>query len=315
LDGKPTFVAHSCGHDNHMAWWVGSGEALMALKSHWRGTVMFIAQPAEELVGGAHAMLNDGLFTRFPKPDYGVAAHVMNGPAGTVMVKDGALTSNADALDITFKGRGAHGSMPSASIDPIVEAAHFVTDVQTVVSRQKDAGAFGVVTIGSFQAGSVGNIIPDHAELKLTLRSYAPDVRQLLLDGVRRTANAEAAMAIAPPPEIKLQGSATAVVNDHALALRVADALKAAKEDEITFLSASEAGISASEDYSEFILAGVPSVFMMIGGYDPATIAAYTARGEPVPTNHSPFFAPDHDHAIHTGVRSLTLAVMTLLPA
>ena len=312
---KTTFVAHSCGHDNHMAWWVGTAEALLALKSQWSGTVMFIAQPAEETVGGASGMIKDGLFTRFPKPDFGFAAHVSNLPVGTVIVKDGGYNSNADALDIVFKGRGAHGSMPSASIDPIVEAAHFVTDVQTVVSRQKDAGTFGVITVGAFQAGTVGNIIPDHAELRLTLRSFSPDVRQLLLDGVTRTANAAAAMAEAPPPVITSEGAAAAVVNDHDLAVKVSAPLAAAGGDKTLFLPASAPGISASEDYSEFIIAGVPSLYMTIGGYDAATLADYKAKGEPVPTNHSPFFAPDHDAAIHTGIRTLTLAVLTVAPA
>ena len=312
---KTTFVAHSCGHDNHMAWWVGTAEALLALKSQWSGTVMFIAQPAEETVGGASGMLKDGLFTRFPKPDFGFAAHVSNLPVGTVIVKDGGYNSNADALDIVFKGRGAHGSMPSASIDPIVEAAHFVTDVQTVVSRQKDAGTFGVITIGAFQAGTVGNIIPDHAELKLTLRSFSPDVRQLLLDGVTRTANAAAAMAEAPPPVITSEGAAAAVVNDHDLAVKVGATLAAAGGDKTILLPASAPGISASEDYSEFIIAGVPSLYMTVGGYDAATLADYKAKGEPVPTNHSPFFAPDHNAAIPTGIRTLTLAVLTVAPA
>ena len=312
---KTTFVAHSCGHDNHMAWWVGTAEALLALKSQWSGTVMFIAQPAEETVGGASGMIKDGLFTRFPKPDFGFAAHVSNLPVGTVIVKDGGYNSNADALDIVFKGRGAHGSMPSASIDPIVEAAHFVTDVQTVVSRQKDAGTFGVITIGAFQAGTVGNIIPDHAELRLTLRSFSPDVRQLLLDGVTRTANAAAAMAEAPPPVITSEGAAAAGVNDHDLAVKVGATLAAAGGDKTILLPASAPGISASEDYSEFIIAGVPSLYMTVGGYDAATLADYKAKGEPVPTNHSPFFAPDHNAAIPTGIRTLTLAVLTVAPA
>jgi hippurate hydrolase len=314
-DGRTTFVAHSCGHDNHMAWWVGTAEALIALKSQWSGTVMFIAQPAEETVGGASGMIADGLFTRFPKPDFGFAAHVSNLPVGVVIVKDGGYNSNADAIDIVFKGRGAHGSIPSASIDPIVEAAHFVTDVQTVVSRQKDAGTFGVITVGAFQAGTVGNIIPDHAEVKLTLRSFTPEVRKLLLDGVTRTANAAAAMADAPPPVITSEGSAAAVVNDHDLAVKIEATLAASGGDKPQFLPASAPGISASEDYSEFIIAGVPSLYMTVGGYDAATLADYKAKGEPVPTNHSPFFAPDHSAAIPTGTRTLTLAVLTVAPA
>ena len=312
LDGKQTFVAHSCGHDNHMAWWIGTAEALLALKDRWSGTLMFIAQPSEETVGGAPAMIRDGLFTRFPKPSVGFAAHVGNDPAGTVRVKDGVATSASDAVEITFKGRGGHGSMPSATIDPIVMGAHFVTDVQSVISRQKEANTFGVVTVGAFQAGSVGNIIPDTATLKLSLRSFTPEVRQLLLDGVTRTANAAAAMAGAPAPEVKHAYGTSAVVNDHELAEKTYATLAAAGGDQAGFVPASAPGWSASEDYSAFVEAGVPSVYFSVGGYDPGVIADLRAKGQPVPTNHSPFFAPDHAKAIPTGIRTLTLAVITV---
>ncbi|MET0292210.1 MAG: amidohydrolase, partial [Steroidobacteraceae bacterium] len=193
---------HACGHDIHMAVWLGTAQALQALKDQWRGRLVFIAQPAEEGLRGAKAMLADGLLTRFPKPDAGFALHVSPAAAGTVALKAGINTSASDAVEIRFKGRGGHGSMPSATIDPIVIAARFVTDVQTIVSREKDAAEFGVVTVGAFQAGTVANIIPDEALLKLTLRSYSPVVRKQLLDGVRRVANASAAMAGAPAPEV-----------------------------------------------------------------------------------------------------------------
>jgi amidohydrolase len=308
FDGKSTFVAQSCGHDVHMAAWVGTAQALLAMKTQWNGTLMFIAQPAEEQLKGAKAMLEAGLFTKFGKPDYGFAAHVGSDEAGTVLVKDGV--TNSDSVEIIFKGRGGHGSMPSATIDPIVMGAHFVTDVQSVISRQKDAHAFGVVTVGSFQSGTVGNIIPDQAVLKLSLRSFDKTVRQVLLDGVRRTAEASAAMSMAPAPEVKWLYGTAAVMNDHALAERSAAVLTAAGGDRVTYLPASAPGWSASEDWSAFVDAGVPSVYFTIGGYDAATLAGYKARGEAVPSNHSPFFAPDHDKAIRTGIRTLTLAVL-----
>jgi hippurate hydrolase len=311
VDGEDSFVAHACGHDIHMAWWLGTAETLLAMKDQWHGTLMFVAQPAEERVSGAKAMLDDGLFSRFPKPDYGFAAHVMNQPLGLVAIKAGTVTSASDTVNVTFHGRGGHGSMPSAAIDPIVIGAHFVSDVQTVISREKDAGAFGVITVGSFQAGSVANIIPDHAELKLTLRSYSPEVRQLLLDGVGRTARAAADMAGAPAPDVKHAAGVGSVVNDDALVEREAETLSAALGDKAVLQPKSMPGVSASEDYSEFVVAGVPSVFYMIGGYDPETIAGYAARGEPVPVNHSPFFAPD-PVAIRTGVTTLTLSVLTV---
>lgn len=309
-DGKTTFVAQSCGHDVHMAAWVGTAQALLAMKAQWRGTLMFVAQPAEEQVQGARAMIDDGLFTRFAKPDYGFAVHVGSNEAGTVLVKDGVVSSNSDTVEIVFKGRGGHGSMPSATIDPIVMGAHFVNDVQTVISRQKDANAFGVVTVGSFQAGTVANIIPDQAVLKLSLRSFDKDVRQALLDGVTRTANASAAMAMAPVPSVKRLYGTAAVVNDSGLVGRAAAMLKSAGGDRIDVLPATAPGWSASEDYSAFVDAGIPSVYFTIGGYDAKTLAGFKARGEPVPSNHSPFFAPDHDVAIRTGIRTLSLAVL-----
>ena len=149
---------HSCGHDLHMAIWVGTAATLLQFKSAWHGRLMFIAQPAEETVGGAKAMLADGLYTRFPKPDYALALHVDNEAAGHLVLKSGTFSSAVDNLQITFKGRGAHGSMPSESIDPIVMAAHFVSDVQSIVSREKNAAQFGVITVGSFQSGTAANI-------------------------------------------------------------------------------------------------------------------------------------------------------------
>jgi hippurate hydrolase len=310
--GGKSFVAESCGHDNHMAWWLGAAKALIAMKSEWHGTLMFVAQPAEEVGAGAKAMIADGLFTKFPKPDVAIAAHVGSGEVGTVGVKDGAATSNSDTIEITFKGRGAHGSIPSASIDPIVMGAHFVSDVQTVVSREKEAGTFGVVTVGSFQGGTVPNIIPDTSLVKLSIRSFSPEVRTKLLDGVARTAKGAAIMAGAPEPEIRHPNSINAVMNDHALAVRAADFLTKAGGDKITYVRPELPGWSASEDFSAYVEAGVPSLFYSVGGYDADVLAGYAKKGQAVPTNHSPFFAPNHDKAIRTGVRTLTLTVLML---
>jgi hippurate hydrolase len=311
--GGSTFVAHSCGHDNHMAWWVGTAEALLATRSQWSGTLMFVGQEGEEAGDGAHKMLKDGLFTRFPKPDFAIAAHVGNSPAGDVTVKDGVVSSNADGVQIVFHGVGAHGSNPSASIDPIVMGARFVESVQTVVSREKNADAFGVVTVGAFHAGTVGNIIPDQATLQLTLRSFTPEVRKLLLDGVDRTANAVAAMSRAPAPDIVRRGGAASVVNDQALADRAFTVLRPSFGDSVKRVPSSVPGNAASEDFSAYAEAGVPTLFLRIGGYDREVIAKYRKEGRPVPTNHSPFFAPDHEIAIKTGIRALTLTALGLL--
>jgi amidohydrolase len=310
VGGKTTFTAHSCGHDSHMSWWLGTAQALLAMKDQWHGTLMFIGQPAEEGGGGAKAMLADGLFTRFPKPSYGFAAHVGPTAFNTVIIKDGAMTSAADTVSIVFNGRGAHGSMPDKGIDPIVMGAHFVSDVQTVISREKDPQVFGVITVGSFHAGTAHNIIPDTAELKLTLRSYSPEVRKLLLDGVERTAKAAATIANAPAPTITREAGVGSVINDGALAARAASVLTAALGDKATFVPSNQPGWTASEDYSEFIDAGVPSVFFGIGGDDPKMLADYKTRGIPVPVNHSPLFAPVPEPSIRTGATVLTLAVL-----
>jgi hippurate hydrolase len=312
VDGKTTFVDHACGHDSHMAWWVGTAETLLAMKDQWHGTLMFIGQPAEEIVSGAKAMLDDGLFTRFPKPDYGFAAHVGPTPIGQVTVKQGVISSASDTILITFKGVGAHGSMPDKSIDPIVEGAHFVDDVQTVISRQKDPQKFGVVTVGAFNAGTVANIIPDHADLQLTLRSFDPDVRKLLNDGVLTTANAVADMAHAPAPDVKHAFGTSSVVNDPDLSTSAAAVLKSALgAGHVTLVPAYLPGGSASEDYSEFVAAGMPkSIFFGVGGYDPKTIAQYKSEGKPLPVNHSPYFAPVPEPTIRTGVETLALAVL-----
>ncbi len=300
VEGKLTFVDHACGHDTHMASWVGTAEALIALKSRWHGTLMFVGQPAEEVIGGAKAMLADGLFTRFPKPDYAFAAHVGPDASGTVTIKDGVESSNSDAVEIVFNGRGAHGSMPDKGIDPIVMGAHFVSDVQAVISREKDPQQFGVITVGSFQSGTVENIIPDKAELKLTLRSYSPEVRKVLLDGVST-----------PDPTITYLHGTASVKNDGALAARSAVIMRAALgRDAVTFIPVTRPGITASDDFSEFVDAGVRAVFFGIGGDDPTMLEEYKAQGRPVPVNHSPYFAPVPESTIRTGVIVLTLAVM-----
>jgi hippurate hydrolase len=309
-NGRETFVDHSCGHDIHMAAWVEAGKDLVALKDKWHGTLMFIAQPAEEAVGGAKAMLADGLFTRFGKPDFGFAQHVSNGEAGTFAYKGGVYDSNADSLDIRFIGRGGHGSMPSVTIDPVLMAARFVVDVQSVVSREKDPAAFGVVTVGAIQGGSAGNIIPSEVILRGTIRSFSQDVRQHLWTGIERTAKAEAEMAGAPPPEIKIDRGAESVVNDEALAARAGKVFTAAFGDKVSVMPTPT---SASEDYSEFIMAGVPSLYYRLGGYDPAKIAAAKASGAPLPANHSPYFAPSPEPSIKTGAEAMTLAVMSVL--
>lgn len=186
--GRETFVAHSCGHDIHMASWVGTAKTLIGLKDRWRGTLMFIAQPAEEIGAGAMAMLMDGLFTRFPKPDFGFALHANGGFAyGTVLYNVGVGSSSSDGLYISFRGRGGHGATPQATIDPVMMTARFVVDVQSLISREKDPTEFGVVSMGSIHGGTGANIIPDDVALLGTVRSFKPEVRAKMLAGIERT--------------------------------------------------------------------------------------------------------------------------------
>jgi hippurate hydrolase len=295
-----------------MASWVGTAKTLVGLKDQWHGTLMFIAQPAEEIVSGAKAMLADGLFTRFPKPDFGFALHANGAFAyGTVLYSVGIGSSNADGLYIKFRGRGGHGAVPQATIDPVMMAARFVVDVQSVVSREKDPTEFGVVSIGAIHGGTAANIIPDDVVLAGTIRSFKPEVRAKMLAGIERTAKAVAAMSNAPEPEIKISpgGGAKAVINDPSVVATAEKVLKAAFGDKFR----PSPPVTPSEDYSEFINAGVPSMFFRIGVYEPERVAAAReGEGPQLPGNHSPLFAPVPKPTIETGIEAMTLAVLSV---
>lgn len=309
--GKESFVAHSCGHDLHMAAWVGTAKTLAGLRDQWKGTLMFVAQPAEETLGGGKAMIQDGLFTRFPKPQAAFALHSWPMAHGVVGFNTGPVTSNSDAFEITFKGRGAHGSAPDKSIDPVVIASKFVVDVQSVISREKDPFEFGVFSVGSIQGGTSGNIIPDSVSMRGTIRTYQPAVREKMHDGIRRTARAVAAMAGAPEPELKIEAGGEAVINSAALVGSVELVLKAALgEAQVRRLPP----ITPSEDFSEYVNAGVPAMFFLVGVHDPKDVeASRQPGGKPLPGNHSPFFAPVAEPSIKTAVKSMSLAVLTAL--
>ena len=307
-NGQETFVAHSCGHDIHMASWVGTAKTLVGLKDRWQGTLMFIAQPAEETVSGARAMLADGVFTRFKKPDFGFALHDVAAAYGTITYRVGIGSSNSDSLEITFHGRGGHGAAPQRTIDPVMIAARFVVDVQSVISREKDPTEFGVVSIGAIHGGTAENIIPDSVLLRGTIRSFKPEVRARMLAGIERTAKAAAAMSDAPAPEIKITEGAKAVMNDPAVVETAAKVMRAAFGDKF---KTSPPG-TPSEDFSEFVNAGVPSMFFNIGVYEPERVAAAAdGTGPQLPSNHSPLFAPVPKPTIETGVEAMTLAVLS----
>jgi len=304
-EGKVTFVAHSCGHDIHMASWIGTAKTLVGLKYQWKGTLMFIAQPAEEIGAGALAMIYDGLFTRFPKPDYAFGLHDQPFPYGYVHYRVGIGSSSSDGLTIRFKGRGGHGASPQNTVDPIMLAARFIVDVQSVISREKDPTEFGVISIGAIHAGTAQNIIPDEALLLGTIRTFKPEVRAKMLAGVERTAKAVAAMADAPPPEIMLTEGAKPVINDPAVVATAEKVLKVAFGDK--FRPTPPA--TASEDFSEY---GVPSMFFNIGVYEMERfVAAQNKSGPPLPGNHSPEFTPVPKPTIETGVTAMTLAVLS----
>jgi amidohydrolase len=305
--GRESFVAHSCGHDIHMASWVGTAKTLLGLKDQWKGTLMFIAQPAEEIVAGARAMLDDGLFTRFKKPDFAFALHDGGFPYGDIRYRVGVGSSISDGLYIKFRGRGGHGATPQATIDPVMIAARFIVDVQTVISREKDPTEFAVVSIGAIHSGTVGNIIPDEATLLGTIRTFKPEVRTKLLAGVERIAKAAAAMSDAPAPDIRIAEGSKAIINDPALVATAEKVLKAAFGDKFR---TSPPG-TPSEDFSEFAHAGVPSMMFNIGVYEPERWAAANSSGTPLPANHSPLFAPVPKPTITTGVTAMTLAVLS----
>src|SRR5215475_13016015 len=305
--GRETFVTHSCGHDIHMASWVGTAKTLVGLRDRWKGTLMFIAQPAEEVGAGARAMLADGLFTRFPKPDIGFALHDGDFPYGYINYQIGVRSSHADVFSIKFKGRGGHGAAPQATIDPVMMASRFVVDVQSVISREKDPTEFGVVSIGSFQAGTAFNIIPDEAVLLGTVRTFKPDVRAKIHDGIERTAKAVAAMANAPAPDTKITEGIKAVINDPAVVATAEKALKVAFGEKLRLVPP----VTPSEDFSEYISAGVPSMMFNIVVYEPEKWIAANKSGTPLPGNHSPLFAPVPKPTIQTGVTAMTLAVLS----
>lgn len=310
LDGKIVPVAHSCGHDIHMAAWIGAARALAALRDRWSGTLVFVAQPAEETVSGAKAMLDAGFINRFGKADYGFALHVTPAPAGTVFYRSGTMSSTSDALELTFHGKGGHGSSPSVTIDPVLMAARFTVDVQSVISREKAPEAFGVVTIGAIRAGEAGNVIPESATLRGTIRTQDDAVRKRILDGVTRTAKAVAAMAGAPEPTLAVTPGGRMVVNDADLTERIATVFRAA------FGAAAQPFpivMPGSEDFSEFVLAGTPSTYFLIGGLDPQAFAAAMKAGNLV-INHSSRFAPLPQPTIDTGATAMALAVMNVAP-
>ncbi|MBP0600541.1 amidohydrolase [Herbaspirillum sp. LeCh32-8] len=309
--GEKVGVAHSCAHDVHMAAWVGAAQTMVSMKDRWRGTLMFVAQPAEELGTGARRMLDDGLFQRFGKPDYAFALHTIPGPYGVISYNVGPISSNLDTMEITFKGRGGHGSAPNKTIDPVMMAARFVVDLQSVISREKDPQEFGVVSIGAIQGGSASNIIPESVLLRGTIRSFKPDVRQKIIDGIQRTAKGVTEMAGAPAAEFHLIPGAAAIRNDAAVVGRIEPVLQAAFGADHVLRTPPA---TTSEDYSFFVDAGVPSMYFFVGLDDPAQYqASIGPNGTPLPGQHSAQYAPVLEPALKTSMTAMSLALLNVL--
>ncbi|WP_043284381.1 M20 family metallopeptidase [Paraburkholderia oxyphila] len=307
-DGVQVGVAHACGHDMHVAWLLGAARLMATHRDAWRGTLMAVFQPGEEVGRGARSMIDDGMIARFPKPDVILGQHVMVGPAGTVGYRSGTILSAGDSLKVKLFGRGSHGSQPQTSIDPVIMAASTTLRLQTIVSREISPRDSAVLTIGALQAGTKENIIPDDATLKLNMRTFDEDVREYMLGAIRRICCAECAASNAPrDPEFTTLSSFPLTENDDATTARLRTAFEAVFGERAYETQPA----AASEDFSVFGREwGVPYAFWFVGGTDPEVFAqARVAKKiNEIPSNHSPRFAPVIDTTLRTGLEAMLCA-------
>jgi amidohydrolase len=310
--GAEVGVMHACGHDAHMAAWIGTATLMARDRKAWRGTLVLVGQPAEEIGVGAKAMMADGLMKRFPKPDFAIAIHDdARRLAGEIGIGGGPILTNADSLDLTVYGRGGHGARPEATIDPVLIAARIVVTLQSVVAREMNPLDPAVITVGSIHGGTKYNIIPDEVKLQLTVRSFTEPVRMKLLAAIARIAKAEAEAAGAEKlPTIKRTIVAEAMSNDPALAARLQKAL-------VRDLGAAqvkdEKPEMVSEDFTEWSIAGVPSVMMRIGAVPKAKYDAAMKNDTPLPSLHSSQFAPDAEPTIKAAIAAEVVSLRELL--
>ena len=309
--GLETGVMHACGHDIHITCLVGVARYLTANKDKWSGTVVFIGQPAEERGEGAKSMLDDGLFERFPRPDFALALHVDSTLAtDKVGYLAGYTLANVDSVDIIVRGKGGHGAFPHMTIDPIVEAARLILDLQTLVSREMKPTDPAVVTVASIHGGTKHNVIADSCHLQLTVRSYTDEVRQKLLDGIKRKAKASAASSGAPEPTVEVTEGTPAMYNDDKLVERVVPVLRKTLGDDHVVPSEPSMG---GEDFSRYGLAGVPIFMFRVGAVEQSRLDRFKQLKQLPPSLHSPLFYPDAEPALATGVTAMSAAALDLL--
>ena len=312
ITGDTVPVMHACGHDIHMSSWTGTATIMAQTRDRWSGTLIMLAQPAEERVSGAKAMIKDGLFTRFPKPDFAIGMHdsaIL--PAGKVGILAGPAMASSDALEVTIYGKGGHGASPHTTVDPVLIAARSILSFQTLISREKDPVEPGVLTVGSIHGGAKANIIADELKMQISIRAFTPQVRDLLVHGVERIVRAEATAANAPRmPEVKITESTDALVNDPKLVARLMPVL----ERELGQQAIAEMKpFTASEDFSEFLKPGIPGFFLNVGGVPPAKYQAANGDASKLPSLHSALWAPDYRPTIHMAVAAEVSVLRELL--
>lgn len=311
-DGREVGVMHACGHDANVTCLVGTARMLAGMKDRWHGTLVFIGQPAEEIGAGAKAMLDAGLFTKFPRPDYGLALHCDGRyPHGTINWRSGQMQANVDSIDIIVRGKGGHGAAPHVTIDPIVIAARIILDLQTLVSRERNPSEPAVVSVGSIHGGTKHNIIPDEVKLQLTVRTIDDKARTEVLEGIVRIAKAAALAAKAPEPIIRHDPDAytPALVNDPKMTNRFVTLFQnTLGADRVIERPMSMGG----EDFSRFHLAGVKTFYWHLGSVAPERYEEARQGGKPLASTHSAHYWPVPGPTIRTGVLTMTLAVLEL---